>query len=796
VTPPSPAIRWPWAVLAWGLGLAAQLQQSALWSAWAYALTVVLGAWLWWAHHGQVPRVLRCLGLALTAWGITGLQACAMPQAIDPELEGRDLDVVGLVLAMAQRQDSGWRFRMVVEEARLDGRVVQVPRQLYVGWYSASARDEQDLVPQQVWPGERWRLRLRLKAAHGHLNPRGFDYELWLWEQGIRATGYVRQGAHDPPPQRLAQTAQHPLEWARQSVRERLLDGRFPDAVAGVLAALVVGDQAAIDRSSWDVFRVTGVAHLMSISGLHVTLLGALAGRVLGALWRRSAAWGWMWAMHWPAPFVAAWGGWMVACGYALFSGWGVPAQRTVWMLGVVTFLRWRARHWPPALVWSGAGVVVLTLDPWALLQAGFWLSFVAVGVLMLTGAQPEQSQGGRRIWLSRIGGLLREQWVISLALAPLSLLFFGQISLSGLLANLVAIPWVSAVVTPLALLGMLWSPAWTGAAALLAPLMEGLAWLANWPLASLRLAMPPWPLALLATAGAALCCLPWPKAWRVWGALGLLPALLWQAPRPPLGVFELLAADVGQGNAVLLRTAHHTLLYDTGPRYSPESDAGHRVLVPLLAQSDERLDVLMLSHRDSDHTGGAAAVLAMQPQVRLWSSLEASHPLAQRPGHVRCALGQRWEWDGVQLEVLHPLPDARTSKPNALSCVLRVQGKGGSALLAGDIEAPQERDLLARGLAPVDVLLVPHHGSKTSSSEAFLDALQPSLALVQAGYRNRFGHPAPAVAQRYQDRGVRWVLSAHCGAAIWRSDQAGQVHCERQAAPRYWRHVPYRPGQ
>lgn len=786
-----PATRWPWAVLAWVLGMAVQLQQAVLWSVWAYALAVLCAAWVWRAKRKPWRHVLS---LGLLGWGITGLHACAMPDAIDPHLEGLDLDVQGQVLAMAQRQDSGWRFRFAVEEARLAGRVVKVPQELYLGWYSASSQEASAFLPTQVWPGERWLLRVRLKAAHGHINPRGFDYELWLWEQGIRATGYVRQGPNDPPPQRLGQTGRHPIEWARQRVRERLLDGRMPEAVAGVLAALVVGDQAAIDRSSWDVFRVTGVAHLMSISGLHVTLLGVLAARVLSALWRRSARWGYLWALRWPTPWVAAWGGWAVACAYALFSGWGVPAQRTVWMLGVLTLLRSQARHWPPALVWSAAGTLVLVLDPWAFLQPGFWLSFVAVGVLMLTGTRPDKAvgEGVLHAWLGRVRDLLREQWVISLALAPLGLLFFGQLSVAGLLANLVAIPWVSALVTPLALLGVGWPAAWDLAATLLLPLMEGLSWLATWPVASLRLAMPPWPLAVLATGGAALCCLPWPSAWRVWGALAFVPTLFWQPPRPPTGAFELLAADVGQGNAVLLRTARHSLLYDAGPRYSPESDAGHRVLVPLLAQSNERLDVLMLSHRDSDHTGGAPAVLAMQPQVRLWSSLADTHPLlAQKPDAVHCAAGQRWVWDGVQFELMHPLSGAQAAKPNALSCVLRVQGAGASALLAGDIEAPQEHELLSRGAAPVDLLLVPHHGSKTSSTEDFLDAIQPRLALVQAGYRNRFGHPAPTVTQRYRARGVGWFTSVQCGAATWRSDLPEQLHCERPATQRYWRHVP-----
>ena len=798
-----PALVWPWAALAWGLGIALQLQQAALGPLWTYTVVAALGLLLvckgrWW----------RVAGLGLLGWAMAGLHACAMPEPIDAAVEGRDLDVVGRVQAMVQRQDTGTRFRFVIEEARLGGRVVDVPRHVYLGWYSASSSDVQTVVLTDVQPGERWRLRVRLKAAHGHINPRGFDYELWLWEQGIRATGYVRQGRGDPPPQRLGQTGWHPVEWCRQQVRDRILlrlqTDRSPDALPGVIAALVTGDQAAIDRSAWDVFRATGVAHLMSISGLHVTLLGWLAARLLGALWRRSALWGRLWALHWPAPQVSAWGGLVVAAAYALFTGWGVPAQRTVWMLATVTLLRSQARQWSAAQVWMVAGSVVLALDPWALLQPGFWLSFVAVGVLMATGSTADHRAPGTplvqhglhragawRAALVHLRDLLREQWVVSLALAPLSLLFFGQLSLVGLLANLVAIPWVTFMVTPLALLGMLLPWCWDVAVWALQPLAALLTELAAWRWASVSLAMPPWPLAAVALLGAAGLVLRGPWAWRVWGVPLMLPALMWQPPRPAPGHFELLAADVGQGNAVLLRTARHSLLYDAGPRYSPESDAGHRVLVPLLSQRNEKLDVLMLSHRDSDHTGGALAVLAMQPQAVLWSSLEDGHPLVQHPGHQRCEAGRHWQWDGVRFDVLHPQAGAAKQRPNALSCVLRVQGAGGSALLVGDIEAPQERELLAQGLEPVDLLLVPHHGSKTSSSEAFVDALAPALALVQAGYRNRFGHPAPEVVQRYRARQVQLLTSVHCGAALWRSDQPAQVHCERQASPRYWRHVP-----
>jgi len=789
------------------LGVALQLQQARLWPMGVYAalgLLTPLLAWAAWRSRVRGALVLWLLAGALAAGSSTGLRAgVRQAERLDPALEGRDLRLTGRVSGLPLRGEAGWRFGFEVEQASQDGTPVRLPPRVQLGWYgSVATADETDAerpLAAELRAGDRWQLTARLKAPHGNLNPHGFDYELWLWEQDVGATGYVRSGPRDAPPRRLAEGGASVARW-RQAVRDRIVQGAAGgDAEArrraGIVAALVTGDQNAIERADWDVFRATGVAHLMSISGLHITMFAWLAAALVGAAWRRSARWGWparanpcLWL---PAPTAARIGGVLLAAGYALFSGWGVPAQRTVLMLATLTLLHVAGLRWPWWLNALLAAAVVLALDPWALMQPGFWLSFVAVAVLFATDSR---AAGADRTGAgARFVSLLREQGVVTLALTPLSLILFGQASVVGLLANLVAIPWVTLVVTPLALLGVPWAPLWALAGAALRPLAALLGTLAAWPWASVSLPAAPWWLGVAAVAGGLLLALRWPLPWRLAGLPLVLPLALWQPPRPAPGQFELLAADVGQGSAVLVRTARHTLLYDAGPRYSLESDAGHRVLVPLLRALGERVDTLVLSHRDSDHTGGARAVLAAQPRAAVRSSIEDGHELQALRPPTRCQAGQQWQWDGVLFELLHPeaADYARALKSNALSCVLRVRAAGGaSALLAGDIEQAQEQALAAR--TPelrADLLLAPHHGSRGSSSSALLAAVRPRWVLVQAGYRNRFGHPAPEALARYAAAGAEPVASPRCGAMRWHSQQPGALHCQRDTAARYWHH-------
>jgi competence protein ComEC len=790
--------------LAWLVGSALQLQQTALWPRVSYlacgavaALVLAVVAWRAVRHGGRFLALLMAtVAVAALAFAQAGVRGSVrVAQTLPAELEGRDLIVTGRIVRLPQIDAEGLHFFFEPDGARgVDNQPVTLPTRLWLAWPREASGQ-----PARVLAGERWQLPLRLKRPHGAMNPEGFDAELYLFEQGIGAVGSVRAAAPTD-----AQRLDHPRWWrpdeqldaARQRWRDAvLLQGARPD-VAGVLAALTVGDQSAIDSPGWALFRQTGVAHLMSISGLHITLFAWLAGGLIGRLWRQSRRL----VLAWPTPFAARWGGVLAATGYALVAGWGVPAQRTVWMLVLTIGLQQLGLRWPPLLVCLLAGAAVIALDPWALLQPGFWLSFVAVA-LLIASHPPAPDTEQVLPWRARVrqvaSAALRQQVVATLALAPLTLLLFQQISLIGFVANLLAVPWVTLIVTPLALAGLLWPALWTLAGWALQPLLAALAWLGELPLAVWTVpAAPAWA-AAFGLLGGALLVLPLPRLARLAGLPMLLP-LLWPAvERPPPGRFELVAADVGQGSAILVRTTNHLMLHDTGPSYGLDNDAGQRVLLPLLrARGETQIDSLVLSHRDTDHVGGAPAVLAALPVGELRTGLEPGHPLRRATGpghqpvrHVDCEAGQTWQWDGVRFEVLHPPAGLWKPglKPNAMSCVVRVQDAAGhSVLLTGDVEADQEQALVERFGTRLksDVLLVPHHGSQTSSTAAFLAAVQPKQAVVQVGYRSRFGHPHPAVLARYVAAGIPVVRTDHCGA--WRQSPEG-ASCTRAVRRRYW---------
>jgi len=735
----------------------------------------------------------RCVSGMLLGYTWAALMAhSALAPALSPADEGRDLDIVGIVDSLPAGSAQGTRFNFRVEQTLTEG--ARVPPRIALSWYAGA-----DGIPAaDIQPGQRWRLAVRLQRPHGNANPGGFDYEAWLLEQGVRATGYVRgaRGANRCL-DAFVPGANAVIERSRAFLRARILGALAGREYAGVIVALVIGDQRGIEQSDWQVFNRTGIGHLVSISGLHITMIAGLAALGASALWRRSFFTDAQLPLRLPAQKVAALAGALAALLYVLLAGFGVPAQRTLYMLSVVALALWTGRLASVSHVLCAALGLVLVLDPWAVLWPGFWLSFGAVAMILFAGSgRLGAPPAGLRGALLLAG---RTQWAVTLGLVPLTLLLFGQVSLVSPLANAVAIPLVSFVVTPLALAGSLLPDplcGWLLAAAHAA--IEALAWLlrhmARMPAAVWHAPAPqPW-IFLFALGGTLWLLMPrgWPHRWA--GAVAWLPLLLQAPGAPPAGQFRVTAFDVGQGMALLVETSGHRLLYDTGPAYAPGANGGNRVILPYLRMRGiGRLDGLVVSHGDADHTGGALALLEALQIDWLASSLAPQHPAVRAAAHhVRCAAGQRWEWDGIRFEMLHPASASYADpglKANARSCVLRIGNGRRAVLLAGDIEAAQEAALLARasGQLRADVLLAPHHGSGTSSTPAFLRAVQPSVGIFQVGWRNRYRHPKREVYERYGELGIERLRTDLDGALTLDVGASIRVERFRLLHTRYW---------
>jgi competence protein ComEC len=728
------------------------------------------------------------LGFAWAAWRAE----CRLADYLPEEWEVRDIQVVGVVSALPQHFERGKRFAFDVESVLTPE--ARVPEHILLSWYHAWGDAGEEEISgkghnaRTLHPGERWRFTVRLRRPHGSANPHGFDYEAWLLERGIRATGSIRARAEAVRLDEFVWRPGYVIERMRDKLRQRFL-AELPDApYVGVLAALAIGDQRLIPGEQWEMFRRTGVTHLVSISGLHVTMVAALCAMLANALWRRSERL----MLRLPAQKAAIAVGWLAALTYTVIAGFEVPAQRTLYMLSVVVLSLWSGRNLGVVRTLLLALLTVLIIDPWAVLAVGFWLSFGCVAVLFYVGAARvgEKSGGtdepdGARCWHVGLWQWGTAQWAVTIGSFPLLLLFFQQFSLVSPLANAVAIPVVSFAVTPLALIYALlpWPPLLHVDHWLLARLMDLLGWLADWPVWQ-----QPAPLlwtVLLALVGVAWLLLPrgFPARWL--GLCLLIPVLATPPARPSSGEAWIDVLDVGQGLAVLVRTAKHSLLYDTGPSYGVDANAnaGQRIVTPFLrAVGVAQLDTLVVSHRDKDHSGGVEAVRAHGPIARFLTSMADI-------GAEPCAAGQSWEWDGVRFAILHPTErdySGKAKNPNSMSCVLRVWNGGGSILLTGDIEAADERAMIARTDGELqqlhsEVLVAPHHGGRGSSSQQFIAAVAPREAVFSAGYRNPFGHPRAEVLERYaasrhwrtdRDGAIRLTLGKTVEVSAWRNER------------------------
>lgn len=772
-------------ILAFAAGVWVLQQQAALpgWNVLAGLAAVSAGltfAVLKLRFGGRRALAVMTAALAGFAWA-AALGQARLADALPEANEGRDIRVTGVVAGLPQAYENGVRFDFAVESSD-----AAVPSRISLAWYRGWRLEESDEwhALQELHAGERWQLVVRLKRPHGNLNPQGFDYEAWLFERGVRATGYVRA---DDGNRRLAAFVARPaygVERLREAVRARFLRALPEHDYAGVLVALAVGDQRAIDGGLWQLFARTGISHLMSISGLHVTMVAALGAWLVSFFWRRRPAL----MLRLPAQKAAAAAGWATAFAYCLLAGFGVPAQRTLFMLSVVALALWLGRAASGSRVLALALLLVLLADPWAVLSAGFWLSFGAVALLFFVSS----GRLAPRHWLAEWG---RAQWAVTLGLIPALLALFQQFSLVSPIANAVAIPVVSFVVTPLALIAAVlpFDALLLLAHQILAGLMAFVEWLAGLPLAVWQQHAPPVWAVGLAALGCAWLLLPRGFPARGVGALLIFPLVLVEPARPAVGELRLTVLDVGQGLAVHAQTASHDLVYDTGPQFSPDANSGNRILLPYLrAAGVRRLDGLILTHEDKDHSGGALSLLDGLPVAWTSSSLPDDHPFREAPGHRTCIDGQAWEWDGVRFEMLHPEATGYASakrKSNDMSCVLKVSSAYGSALLTGDIETISEQALSKRQgeRLRADVLLAPHHGSRTSSSPEFLAAVGAETVVFPVGYRNRFRHPNEAVWRRYEETGAQLLRTDRDGAVTVEFAVPRRLTFERAARRRYW---------
>ncbi len=766
----------------------ALLQQQALLPPLAWAVVLPPLLLLAWYTRAQRWIFFAAMGVCCVSAGFFYAATRAqlrMNDALPPAWEGRDVQIVGVVASLPQHYERSVRFEFDVERVITPGAVV--PSHIALNWWGSVAKEGSHGSLPDLKPGERWQLTVRLRRPRGSANPHGFDYEAWLFERDIRATGSVRPKSGSRRIDAMVHKPAYWIEATRERLRARILQALPDKPYAGVLAALAIGDQRAIPADQWQIFTRTGVNHLMSISGLHVTMVSGLIFAFAYGLWRRSARL----TLRLPARKAAVLAGLTAALIYTLLAGYEVPAQRTLYMLGVVAVALWLNRMSSALAVLSVALLVVVLIDPWAVLAAGFWLSFGAVAVILYVSV----GRVGTAHWLLTWAQV---QWAVTLALMPALLALFQQVSIISPLANALAIPLVSLVVVPLTLAGMLLPFDWVLQLAhgVMSWCGLALAWMSNLPAAVWQQHAPPGWTVLVAVAGAIVLLLPrgFPLRWT--GLAAFLPLFLAAPPPLPEGELQLTVLDVGHGLAVVARTRHHALLFDSGPAYGPQADAGNRMIVPYLrAAGVKALDMLIVSHDDIDHYGGASSVLQAMPVAQLLTSVPDLDPLrfeADKSAH--CFAGQSWAWDGVRFDMLHPTRDSyddASIRDNNRGCVLRIATRHGAVLIPADIEARAELQLLAssREALRAQVLLVPHHGSKTSSTAAFVQAVDPRIVIYAVGYRNRFRHPHPDVEERYLRHGSHvyrtdrdGALTLHLGAG-----DAIRVTPHRATYRRYW---------
>ena len=735
----------------------------------------------------RFTRPLACLLLGL-GWGVVAGQQLLDSQ-LDPDLEGEEILISGHVIDLPQQRERGQRFLFQVDSAF-------VPSE-----QNSQAQTEIDFSARKVLltryeregiaVGQHWQLLVKLRKPRALVNEGGFDYQRWLLSRGIGATGYVRESSLN---RALIPTRNFPVQQLRASIRAWILSKADP-VLRGPLLALAIGDNADINEEQWQLFRRSGTGHLMAISGLHIGLV-ALFGFFIGRAVATSVA-----TINLPfntAAILPAFFSCGLALAYAALAGFALPTQRALVMVLLLNAALLFQRGHQPLRALALAAAMVLILDPLAAWDMGFWLSFGAVTVLLIYFLPRHRANKARLPRLQKMGGFVVAQGVVFLGLLLPLLAFNTPLSLQAPLANLWAIPLVSFFVVIPLLIGILLQ--FFGAGNLFLQFAEvglrvsfgGLQQLqllfenllpipSQWaPASELTWLIP---FILLATA-VLLSARTLPG--RPLAALCFLPLLWPTAPKPPSLRMDVL--DVGQGLAVVLQTPEHVLLYDTGAKFSERFNTGEAVVLANLRQRGiQHLDKVIVSHGDNDHAGGLAVILDQIPVGELVSG-EVIPGIGR--DQSQCLRDRQWRWGDVDFRLIEPKFDGRNNNNN-LSCILLVSFRDQHILLPGDIEAPVERSLIRHWQLPqpIQTLIAPHHGSRTSSTQIFLEYLQVRRVVFSAAYLSQYGHPHPLVTQRYQDQGATLYNTADSGQLTfrWRDNGALDIEQRRQSAQRYW---------
>lgn len=697
--------------------------------------------------------------------------------SLSKELENKNLLVTGTIASLPQTKTLVTSFTFATATIANESHKTK----LKLSWYG---REHPPL-----FCGDQWQLQVRLKRPHGTLNPGGFDYEKYLFEHHFRATGYI---VTSPENKLLTSKWYHqPFNRLRQMLQTKMRQSLLQLPMTGIITTLVLGDESDITAEEWQTFRATGTSYLMAISGLHIGLLASIVFFVVDFLWRRSRTW----ALILPAKCAAAVAAFFTAFIYSALSGFSIPTQRAMIMLAVFLGAIFFRRNVAPWNAFFLALLLVLLIDPLAVLAIGFWLSFAAVAAIIYISCYRKTifvaAVPSRHI--RSIKKFLYLQFALTIALLPLTLFYFGAISFSSIIANIIAMPGVCLIVVPLSIVGAL-LPGYFGgwvlwlAARIMLLIWEWLEWLSHFTLFSWQHAVSNWWLLAAAIIGTLILLAPRGFPARIIGLVYFLPLILYTPATPPSGGFRFTLLDVGQGLASVIQTKHHTLIYDTGMKQL-QGDSGTAIVIPFLQQAGIRdVAMMVVSHGDSDHIGGAASILKMTSVGEVYTSV----PARFAPGVAQnCYAGKTWNWDGVNFKFLAPERKTNYMGNNA-SCVLKVTNGTQSVLLTGDIESDAEKSLTHAYVNELksDIIIAPHHGSRTSSTAEFIYAVAPKYVLYPIGYRNRFHFPSKVVVRRYQDFGATMADTAASGAITFNfTAQAEIVTPEfyREIYRKYW---------